>query len=273
MDGIARFTAASSAYPVPAYKYTNPNPRPWEVWLSDHGCSPFYEPICEQLAGARASNCIASGIDIRTCWKTKVEEQEACRKRYDCAAGYTCLPDNLTGWYGPRQLGTCCQDGPTSWESPAACRGQCVKHPPYPATFDGNSCTWQCWWPCGPTCCKYGETCCYGSCVNLQTNNTYCGGCGAGYACTGGKICCNGKCLDWKTDNANCGGCGRVCPPPRQCVNGNCICPASGDYWCGDSPPDPAKGNCCHMGESCLVCSRDGTSHCIKPGDPSPCPL
>ncbi len=105
------------------------------------------------------------------------------------------------------------------------------------------------------TSCVPGQVSCNGTCVDPQTNPTYCGataGCGAsggsvGVTCAPGQVCsggtcaltcqaglveCNGKCIEPMTSVTNCGataGCGvgsgsagAVCPQGQICTGGAC---------------------------------------------------
>jgi DNA-binding beta-propeller fold protein YncE len=80
--------------------------------------------------------------------------------------------------------------------------------------------------------------------------------------CPTGQKGCNGACVDTKTDAGNCGKCGRVCPAPRSCVRGKCVCPTgltycAGSNTCVDTMSDPA--NCRGCGK---VCAHPGT--CVR---------
>lgn len=82
------------------------------------------------------------------------------------------------------------------------CLGGVCTHQPFP---DGAVCP--------------GGACCRGQCLNTQTDEANCGGCGA--ACASGERCCGGKCVNLLRDRANCGTCGKRCRK-GSCVNGRC---------------------------------------------------
>jgi hypothetical protein len=72
----------------------------------------------------------------------------------------------------------------------------------------------------GPFVCLYGQTCCNGVCVYLNTDEANCGTCGN--ACDAGETCCGGTCADIDDDDDHCGSCGNACPDtshgdPRSC--------------------------------------------------------
>jgi len=53
------------------------------------------------------------------------------------------------------------------------------------------------------------------------------GGMIAGIVCPPGQSACSGTCVDEQTDNNNCGGCGSVCsaasPSTAACILGRCL--------------------------------------------------
>lgn len=150
---------------------------------------------------------------------------------------------------------------------------------------------------CEDNFCPAPYTCCYGGCVNLQTDDNNCGSCwnacGDGVSCINGlcvdacnnmcvdgQLCCNGVCTDVMTNTFNCGSCGNACnvsgsePTASGCTNGYCTCGGSaectdGRVCCGAScknlQTDPTNcGSCgkqCAQGESC----NNGVCEC-SPG-------
>ncbi len=102
---------------------------------------------------------------------------------------------------------------------------------------------------------------CWGSCVNLKSDDKNCGACGV--ACEEGKVCTDGICkekveeppteikvncygqeVDILSDNNNCGGCLVVCASDEKCENGQCLIqcgPTAEDTPSQDTPAEPAQ--------------------------------
>jgi hypothetical protein len=85
--------------------------------------------------------------------------------------------------------------------------------------------------------CPSGQTKCFGSCTNTNSDPRNCGFCGVDCdedevcsngqcvdsGCSGGLTRCNGACVNTNTDPQNCGGCGNVCEGGETCHNGHCV--------------------------------------------------
>lgn len=76
--------------------------------------------------------------------------------------------------------------------------------------------------PCQTVVCNGAHVCEYS---NVPDGN----GCGSGHVCTGGScLCppnfsdCSGTCIDVSSDASNCGACGAVCSAGMPCQNGGC---------------------------------------------------
>jgi hypothetical protein len=134
-----------------------------------------------------------------------------------------------------------------------------------------------------PVCEDDGDVQCSGACVDPQTSEQHCGGCGK--ACAGGQQCesgkcecaddralCNNQCVDTDVDEQNCGSCGKACGSGQQCQSGSCEC--SGDLElcsntcvnidtdeqnCGSCGMKCSAGQTCDNG-SCSGGSTGGTS-------------
>lgn len=65
-----------------------------------------------------------------------------------------------------------------------------------------------------------GPDCCWGKCVNVDTDRQNCGRCGK--CCRYGQACCGGCCVDVLFDPMNCGCCGNKCMPGASCKYGMC---------------------------------------------------
>jgi hypothetical protein len=132
--------------------------------------------------------------------------------------------------------------------------------------------------------CVEGQKCCGGFCTDTDENKNNCGECGnacdettanrcqdgmckcaVGPPCSGGSTCCDGGCKDLMTDATNCGVCGRPCAAMESCVDGMCVCGATGSECegtlaccssgCIDTTTDEANcGTCgmaCEAGDAC----------------------
>jgi hypothetical protein len=88
-----------------------------------------------------------------------------------------------------------------------------------------------------------GDMQCSGSCVDPQTSEQHCGGCGkvcgSGQQCQSGSCECSGDlelcsntCVNTDTDEQNCGGCGTKCSAGQTCENGSCSGGSAGGTSC-----------------------------------------
>lgn len=94
-----------------------------------------------------------------------------------------------------------------------------------------------------PPVCSGAERLCAERCVDVATEDTHCGACGA--TCGALERCRAGRCefhcpdsltgcfvrlervcVDLATDPSNCGACDERCPTEARCVAGRCTCPA-----------------------------------------------
>ena len=137
----------------------------------------------------------------------------------------------------------------------------------------------------GTLSCGSGQTNCYGTCADLQSDATHCGACNI--KCAFGKVCsagsctiscsagqnnCGGSCINTQTSTQHCGKCNNPCSSGQTCQNGKCglyasvmtldphdICINSGKSWCwgvcSDRYTDVNNcgkcGNKCPSGQGC----------------------
>ncbi len=140
--------------------------------------------------------------------------------------------------------------------------------------------------------CQAGQTLCNGTCTDITSSAEHCGGCGnlcqgqcinatceCNPPCTGGKECINGQCqcpagqtlcndqCSFLTDCNNCGACGQTCGPCE-------VCNAAGELV---SKCDPNQCEVCEPGGTCVnscngTCFEcDGEGHCTIPKDCGGC--
>jgi hypothetical protein len=92
------------------------------------------------------------------------------------------------------------------------------------------------------------------------------GGSGGSAACpVAGQKLCGTACVDPQTDNSNCGGCGTKCDPGQRCSVGSCTCDKTScpggccaDKNCVDLSEQWAPA-CGKPGTACVACPSDST--------------
>ena len=122
---------------------------------------------------------------------------------------------------------------------------------------------------CTVTC----GTSCSGACVDTETDDANCGGCGmkcaAGAACSGGAcaitcgaglMACNGACTSTKDDPANCGACAMACAGGEACKAGVCI--AAAKLWTVVPSANQAGVDTCELDS--VACTS--ASFCVSVG-------
>lgn len=96
--------------------------------------------------------------------------------------------------------------------------------------------------------CAVGLTDCDGECVDLGSDFTSCGACGAACAtgevcsggvclrggCPGGTTGCGGSCIDTTSDARHCGGCAVACAGTETCEAGTCVGCGAGVSFAAD---------------------------------------
>ena len=203
-------------------------------WVPNGACSGSL--LCDTTPGPTRGTCVAP---IANCANQQ--------------PGYAYCTSNTKVTCGPDLL-TVSGDTCPFICSAGQCTGECV-----PSSRDCNgqiplSCATNATWLSGTACagdCNKGTCCsasaptnCGGTCVDLQTSNTNCGGCGTLCSTAGGKSCragvcqcpvgmtdCNGTCVSLTSSSTNCGLCGNACVAGRTCQSSVCACP-SGTLEC-----------------------------------------
>ena len=263
--------------------------------------------ICS--GGSCILSCPQGQIDCDNSCIDPLTDLTYCGASSDCQgqnAGETCAQGELCS------AGSCaatCQAGLI------ACGGTCVD-PLTSNSFCGASsdCAGE---NAGETCdpgevcsagscaltCQQGLLDCGGTCIDPQTDRTFCGasadcqGANAGETCDPGELCsagscglscqqglvdCNGTCVDPQSDRAFCGAsadcqgqnAGETCGPSEVCADGSCelSCP-QGQIVCDDSCTDPltdhdhcgASGDCLgpNAGETCGATEACFNGSCV----------
>jgi hypothetical protein len=112
------------------------------------------------------------------------KKHKRCPCRPNCA-GKVCGDDGCG-----KSCGACAAESPFCCNG--ACRGEC----------------------CGDGQCAAGQVCRRGACVTPCQIDEDCP--------AAADTCCFGFCVNTDSDPANCGECGRPCNPPGTCVEGMC---------------------------------------------------
>jgi hypothetical protein len=85
----------------------------------------------------------------------------------------------------------------------------------------------------------------------VPIGNMYCNACTV--SCSTGSCCMTG-CVDLSTDVTNCGTCGAACPGGQGCSRGHC-CP-TGQTWCDNAGPAGACVNLNNDDDHCGSCTN-----------------
>lgn len=94
----------------------------------------------------------------------------------------------------------------------------------------------------------------YASATTSCGTGRFCDGMGnCENACTSAQLWCGNACINPNTDEQNCGGCGVACPGTSQCVSGDCECQGANELLCGNACIDVSSNvsNCGACGNSC----------------------
>ncbi len=211
-------------------------------------CDPGF--VCDG-AGQCALSCQSGLIDCNgTCIDPDTD-------RAYCGATADCQGANAGTVCG---AGEVCETGTCTLSCPGgqiACNGACID-PATDRTYCGASA--DCAGANAGTTCEDGFVCngagscelscqsglvdCNGTCIDPDTDRTYCGAsadcaganagttCDSGFVCNGAGSCalscqsgltdCSGTCVALDTDE-NCGACGNACGPTATCVSGSCV--------------------------------------------------
>ena len=122
---------------------------------------------------------------------------------------------------------------------------------------------------CGNKCLEDNSICCNGTEITLtqlMNNPQHCGGCGV--TCDQNETCCNGTCRNLNTDRLHCGECGNTCPLHLfYCVDKQCKqCPKgvsspSTEIW--DKKDNDCDGQIDNLSSFCRrECGRPGIPLC-----------
>lgn len=90
-------------------------------------------------------------------------------------------------------------------------------------------------------------------------------------ACFSPEIACGGACVNSQTDNNNCGGCGVACTAPTSCVGGGCACPGnevlSNGICCPANMATNCGGTCTDTTSDVNNCGGCGAAFTCTAGD------
>lgn len=222
-------------------------------------------PACEGTCSGNSvlccgypGNCLGCPAGRRPCCAAGgcQDPTTSCCTDADCAGNMTCqttggrftcaCPAGKTDCHGtctdtgrdPANCGGC---GSVCPAGQSCCGGHCLVCPV------GSVCTYQgnFQWSC--VCPAAYPTVCGNTCVDLQTDDRNCDGCGLlcqvdvrtcqGGACVCrsdlGLTACAGDCVFLEQDPTNCGTCGHRCARGQVCSSGRCR-----------RPPPPCRGRC-----------------------------
>lgn len=147
----------------------------------------------------------------------------------------------------------CGECGKTCAAKESCCEGTCVD------VQGGNA---QHCGACGSAC-QGGLGCCGGQCVQLKKSTQHCGKCGQ--TCQGNELCCSGTCADIQGNNNNhCGACGRSCQPGFPCCSGECTDLQTEPKHCGKCGQTCSGEQKCIKGQCLGAGSCTSTAHCPK---------
>jgi hypothetical protein len=184
---------------------------------------------------------------------------------------------NCGGCMNPCQPGQPCINGKCGSENPGMPGTPGIPEIPGTPAIPGTPGTPATPGTSGSPSCTSGQTNCYGSCVDLQSDATHCGTCNT--KCASGKVCsagsctiscsagqnnCGGSCINTQTSSQHCGKCNNPCSSGQTCQNGKCglyagvmtlnpqdLCVGSGKLWCSGACISQDVSNCGTCGHAC----------------------
>ncbi|MFL5322358.1 MAG: hypothetical protein ACJ790_22055 [Myxococcaceae bacterium] len=214
-----------------------------KLQTDDHNCGSCGVACAEGTACANGA-CFQKDCPGDACDPASVCFQSACTDKLCvgviCPSGESCSKGVCVCGENRLACGGGCVDPLTDESNCGACGNACA------AT---DRCANGTCLPknCASEQCNPLSVCFQGSCVADACVGIVCTGgqeCQGGVcACAPGKTSCNGACVDGDTDNQNCGGCGNVCSSGTRCAQGACL-----TQTCGSQACDPLSvcypGNC-----------------------------
>ncbi|HQP33993.1 MAG TPA: hypothetical protein PLI95_02400 [Polyangiaceae bacterium] len=189
------------------------------------------DPRCGQWLECIGEVCVKCGQNAEPCCVDDNTPTD-CAGGMQCANGQCCSVDATAMQTDPQNCGACahkCTDQLKNVFGIQCVAGQCVFSECADNHFDldGNPAN-------GCEACTSPFTLCSGpACVDLQSNNDHCGGCGiqctapascasGGCSCAAPMLFCGNACTDPRSDPWSCGACGTSCPDTSMCTDSVC---------------------------------------------------